>query len=103
MRALSPEQGALWWSGRMVGKPHLTLHCLTPTPSRLNRGCAAHAFGVDEILRTFGDRRRWQHSIALDGSITLHLVEKLIPFSSSSGIVAMSGSHCDPMKGELYT
>jgi hypothetical protein len=22
----------------------------------------------------FGDRRRWQHSVALDGSITLHLV-----------------------------
>ena len=35
---------------------------------------APHASGVDEICTPFGERRRWQHSVALDGSITLHLV-----------------------------
>jgi hypothetical protein len=33
-----------------------------------------HVSGVDETCTPFGDRRRWQHSVALDGSITLHLV-----------------------------
>jgi hypothetical protein len=28
-----------------------------------------HASGVDETCTPFGDRRRWQHSVALDGRI----------------------------------
>jgi hypothetical protein len=33
---------------------------------------------------SFGDRRRWHHSVALDGSITLHRVAELIAFSTTS-------------------
>src|SRR6267154_2248871 len=55
-------------SGWMVGKPHLYSpelepHILLTQP---------HASGVDETCTPFGDRRRWQHSVALDGSIPLH-------------------------------
>jgi hypothetical protein len=35
-----------------------------------------HAFGVDDILQT-----RWQHNVALSGSIPLHWVAELIAFS----------------------
>jgi hypothetical protein len=36
-----------------------------------------HAFGVDDTLHT-----KWQHSVALGGSITLHWVAELIAFST---------------------
>src|SRR3982074_2176034 len=43
----------------------------------------AHASGVDETCTTFGDRRRWQHSVALGGCITLHWVAELMHSASS--------------------
>jgi hypothetical protein len=43
------EHKALWRPGCVVGKPHLTLQCLTPTKSDQTAAAPPHAFGVDEI------------------------------------------------------
>src|SRR6202022_43053 len=52
-----------------VGYSHLTL--LSSNRHRPDRTATAapHAFGVDETLHT-----RWQHNVALSGSIILHYV-----------------------------
>ncbi|MCU1250701.1 MAG: hypothetical protein JWQ49_3730, partial [Edaphobacter sp.] len=50
-----------------VGKPYLTPLNSNQTGNHRDRTATAapYASGVDETLHTVGDRRRWQHSVAL--------------------------------------
>jgi hypothetical protein len=48
-----------------------------------------HTSGVDETCLPFGDRRRWQHSVARYGRITLHWMAQLMAFSKQPGLGAI--------------
>src|SRR6266702_540714 len=86
-----------------ISLPHLTYHGsrqAAPYSPELEPDIVLtqpHASGVDETCTPFGDRRRWQHSIALDGSITfalggritLHWVAELSAFSKRPGLGAI--------------